>query len=301
MKISSKQNVHSSISFVLLSLLICLSKTKNISQLSAAATTATKSSLTSAAATDSSLKEPPQSQADEDYNSSDIFYQKGVLFSAKLDDNDNYYEANSSSSIVDTLPDNHTPRELSSFEYRNESNEISFMVETSNNNFISIPKFYSTSHLAFHPLKGEQSRLNFFCSFNNPEKDNEMPLISNIDSTGANLVTEIAVEFKPEDLNGTILFSGERDDLSGDFMLVTLNDGYIEFLFNCGSGAGKIRSSDKVILNEWNSLTIYRYKWEGWIELNERRRKRGRSTGIFSRITFRTHIHKHNIYDSWNI
>lgn len=123
-----------------------------------------------------------------------------------------------------------------------------------------------------------------------------MPLISNIDSTGANLVTEIAVEFKPEDLNGTILFSGERDDLSGDFMLVTLNDGYIEFLFNCGSGAGKIRSSDKVILNEWNSLMIYRYKWEGWIELNERRRKRGRSTGIFSRITFRTHIHKHTIY-----
>lgn len=153
----SKQNVHSSISFVS----ICLSKTKNISQLSATATTATKSSLKSAAATTSLLKEPPQSQADEDYNSSDIFYQKGVLFSAKLDDNDNYYEANLSSSIVDILPDNHTSRELSSFEYRNESNEISFM-ETSNNNFISIPKFYSTSHLAFHPLKGEQSRLNLF-------------------------------------------------------------------------------------------------------------------------------------------
>lgn len=103
---------------------------------------------------------------------------------------------------------------------------------------------------------------------------------------GANLVTEINIEFRPEDVNGTLLFSGERDDMSGDFMIVTLNEGYVEFIFNCGSGAGKIRSTYKVIQNEWNSLTIYRYKWEGWIELNEQRRKRGRSTGIFSRITF---------------
>jgi pikachurin len=103
---------------------------------------------------------------------------------------------------------------------------------------------------------------------------------------GANLVTEIIIEFRPEDINGTLLFSGERDDMSGDFMIVSLNEGYVEFIFNCGSGAGKIRSTYKVILNDWNSLTIYRYKWEGWIELNEQRRKRGRSTGIFSRITF---------------
>jgi hypothetical protein len=120
-------------------------------------------SSSSSSTLSSSLKEPAQSQkADEDDNSSDIFYQKGVLFSAKLDDTDNYYETNSSSSIVDTLPDNHMSRELS-FEYRNESNEIPFVVETSNNNFFSIPKFYSTSHLAFHPLKGEPTRL-FFCS-----------------------------------------------------------------------------------------------------------------------------------------
>lgn len=105
------------------------------------------------------MTESPQNQkVDEDYNSSDVFYEKGVLFSAKLDDTENYYEANSSSSIVDTLPDNHMTRDMS-FDYsRNESNDNSF-VETSNNNFITIPKFYSTSHLAFHPLKGEKTEL----------------------------------------------------------------------------------------------------------------------------------------------
>lgn len=52
-------------------------------------------------------------------------------------------------------------------------------------------------------------------------------------------------------------------------MIVTLNNGYIEFIFDCGSGKGVIRSSDKVVLHQWNTLMIYRYRWEGWIELNE--------------------------------
>lgn len=104
---------------------------------------------------------------------------------------------------------------------------------------------------------------------------------------GANLVTEITIEFRPELSNGILLLSGEREDLNGDFMIVTISNGFIEFLFDCGSGKGVIKSNDKVVLHQWNTLTIYRYRWDAWIELNEKRRVRGRSTGIFSRITFR--------------
>lgn len=82
-------------------------------------------------------------------------------------------------------------------------------------------------------------------------------------------MTEINLEFRPEQPNGILLLSGERTDLTGDFMIVTLNNGYIEFIFDCGSGKGVIRSNDKVILHQWNTLMIYRYRWEGWIELNE--------------------------------
>jgi Laminin G domain len=82
-------------------------------------------------------------------------------------------------------------------------------------------------------------------------------------------VTEINLEFRPEQPNGILLLSGERDDLAGDFMILTLNNGFVEFIFDCGSGKGVIRSSEKVILHQWNTLMIYRYRWEGWIELNE--------------------------------
>lgn len=122
---------------------------------------------------------------------------------------------------------------------------------------VNIPRFYQTSWLAFRPFKG------------------------------ANLVTEINIEFRPEQSNGILLLSGEREDLNGDFMIVSLSNGLIEFLFDCGSGKGVIMSSEKVILHQWNTLIIYRYRWDAWIELNDERRVRGRSFGIFSRITFR--------------
>jgi hypothetical protein len=131
--------------FVHLFSLILNSKTRNISQTSSSS----------------------ESKLDEDYNSSDVFYQKGVSFSAKLDDTETY-ETNLSSSIVDTLPDNQ-PRDLTSFESKIEpNNESSFVLSTNNNNIINnnnndnknnnnfnIPRFHQTSHLAFHPLKGK--------------------------------------------------------------------------------------------------------------------------------------------------
>lgn len=70
-------------------------------------------------------------------------------------------------------------------------------------------------------------------------------------------------------------------------MIVTINNGFVEFLFDCGSGKGVIKSTEKIILHQWNTLIIYRYRWDAWIEMNDKRRIRGRSMGIFSRITFR--------------
>lgn len=100
-----------------------------------------------------SLSSSSESNLDEDYNSSDVFYEKGVSFSAKLDDTETY-ETNQSSSIVDTLPDNQ-PKDLTSFESKTEPNET-FVPTTNNNNNFNIPRFYQTSHLAFHPLKGKK-------------------------------------------------------------------------------------------------------------------------------------------------
>lgn len=49
------------------------------------------------------------------------------------------------------------------------------------------------------------------------------------------------------------------------------------FRFDCGSGTGKVRSTELVVLNQWNTLTVYRYRWDAWILLNNGQRILGRS------------------------
>nr|XP_036233101.1 uncharacterized protein LOC106619610 [Bactrocera oleae]XP_036233105.1 uncharacterized protein LOC106619610 [Bactrocera oleae]XP_036233111.1 uncharacterized protein LOC106619610 [Bactrocera oleae]XP_036233118.1 uncharacterized protein LOC106619610 [Bactrocera oleae] len=104
---------------------------------------------------------------------------------------------------------------------------------------------------------------------------------------GAYKHVQIRVEFRPESFDGIILLSGERDDLTGDFMTLLLNKGFVEFWFDCGSGVGSVRSRETILLNEWNSVIIYRHRWDAWLVLNHGTKVQGRSNGLFSRITFR--------------
>ncbi|XP_055323998.1 uncharacterized protein LOC129578841 [Sitodiplosis mosellana] len=122
---------------------------------------------------------------------------------------------------------------------------------------LSIPQFTKHSWIAFSALRGAYKHVQLY------------------------------IEFKPESSNGIILLTGERDDLSGDFLAVLIDQGHIEFWFDCGSGTGKVRSDTEVMLNQWNTLTVYRYRWDAWIQLNNGQRVQGRSKGLFSRITFR--------------
>ncbi|XP_076665939.1 pikachurin [Andrena cerasifolii] len=98
---------------------------------------------------------------------------------------------------------------------------------------------------------------------------------------------QLELEFRPEAWDGILLLAGERDDLQGDFMALILHHGFIEFRFDCGSGVGTVRSTQTVRLNEWNTLSVYRHRWDAWIQLNQEKRVEGRSKGLFARITFR--------------
>lgn len=57
--------------------------------------------------------------------------------------------------------------------------------------------------------------------------------------------------------------------------------------FDCGSGVGMVRSEETVLLNQWNHITLYRHRWDAWLQLNGGKHVQGRSKGLFSRITFR--------------
>lgn len=66
------------------------------------------------------------------------------------------------------------------------------------------------------------------------------------------------------------------------------------YRFDCGSGTGKVRSDETILLNQWNSITVYRHRWDAWIQLNEGNRVQGRS-----KVT--TQIHRHHIMYSHEI
>lgn len=40
---------------------------------------------------------------------------------------------------------------------------------------------------------------------------------------------QLHIEFRPETYDGIILLTGERDDLTGDFMAVLIHQGFVEF------------------------------------------------------------------------
>jgi hypothetical protein len=53
------------------------------------------------------------------------------------------------------------------------------------------------------------------------------------------------------------------------------------YRFDCGSGLGVVRSEETVLLNQWNRVTLYRHRWDAWIQLNNGKHVEGRSKVCF--------------------
>ncbi|XP_072946316.1 pikachurin [Epargyreus clarus] len=122
---------------------------------------------------------------------------------------------------------------------------------------ISTPRFSGSSWLALHALRGAYKRV------------------------------RLRLRVRPERTRGVLLLTGEHDDLSGDYLALLLRNGHVELRFDCGSGAGILRSPEPVRLGRWNTISVYRHRWDAWLRLNNGKRVRGRSKGLFSRMTFR--------------
>ncbi|CAH0714863.1 unnamed protein product, partial [Brenthis ino] len=125
------------------------------------------------------------------------------------------------------------------------------------NTKISTPRFSGTSWLALHALRGAYKRV------------------------------RLRLRVRPERARGVLLLTGEHDDLSGDYLALILRNGHVELRFDCGSGAGVLRSPEPIHLGRWNTISVYRHRWDAWLKLNNGKRVRGRSKGLFSRMTFR--------------
>ena len=51
----------------------------------------------------------------------------------------------------------------------------------------------------------------------------------------------IELVFKPTSKEGLLLYNGNRNDGQGDFMAIFLNQGFVEFAFDLGSGISVVR------------------------------------------------------------
>lgn len=106
----------------------------------------------------------------------------------------------------------------------------------------------------------------------------------------AHRLMQITIQFRPETHDAILLYSGETPELMGDYFAILLDKGFVEFRFDCGMGPGILRSDQPAVLNSWNTLTVYRDRWNAWMQLNSGHQIQGRSKGLFSRITFRLNV-----------
>lgn len=72
------------------------------------------------------------------------------------------------------------------------------------------------------------------------------------------------VSFKPETASGLIIYNGQKkNNPTGDFISLVLNDGYPEFRFSCGSGPAVIRGDQRLELGQWHTIKVSRSRREG--------------------------------------
>lgn len=55
------------------------------------------------------------------------------------------------------------------------------------------------------------------------------------------MFTKVEMVFKPTDPNGMLLYNGYRTVTTGDFLSLSLINGYLEFMFDLGTGPATIR------------------------------------------------------------
>ncbi|KAF4074810.1 hypothetical protein AMELA_G00243700 [Ameiurus melas] len=80
---------------------------------------------------------------------------------------------------------------------------------------------------------------------------------------------EFHITFKPTNQDGTLIYS--HDEHSRDFLSIVLVGGAVEFHFDCGSGAGIIRSEQPVSMNMWHDLRVSRTAKSGLLQVDSQR------------------------------
>ncbi|KAG8434439.1 hypothetical protein GDO86_012708 [Hymenochirus boettgeri] len=76
------------------------------------------------------------------------------------------------------------------------------------------------------------------------------------------------VVFLASSPNGLIFYNGQKTDGKGDFVSLSLHEGYLEYRYDLGKGAAVIKSREKIPLNTWVIVSIGRSGRKGLMRIN---------------------------------
>ncbi|KAG7221679.1 hypothetical protein INR49_000046 [Caranx melampygus] len=91
----------------------------------------------------------------------------------------------------------------------------------------------------------------------------------------------IKINFRPDNVDGMILYNGQRRTTGADFISLGLVGGRLEFRFDVGSGMATIRDPNPIKLGEFHSVELSRNHTLGYIIVDHGEPINGSSQGKF--------------------
>ena len=106
------------------------------------------------------------------------------------------------------------------------------------------------------------------------------------------LMFDFSFSFRPLAPDGIILYSSQFPVVPiGDYALLQMYNGYIQFIFDCGSGRLALTSSDPVALNTWHRVRAVRVGRIGHLYVDTQPTVTGSSLGAFARLNLAQNLY----------
>uniref|UniRef100_A0A673C7V2 Heparan sulfate proteoglycan 2 n=1 Tax=Sphaeramia orbicularis TaxID=375764 RepID=A0A673C7V2_9TELE len=101
----------------------------------------------------------------------------------------------------------------------------------------------------------------------------------------------IKINFRPDNVDGMILYNGQRRTTGADFISLGLVGSRLEFRFDVGSGMATIRDPNPLKLGEFHTVELYRNHTLGYIIVDGGEPINGSSQGKFQGLDLNEELH----------
>uniref|UniRef100_A0A1X7UPV7 Uncharacterized protein n=1 Tax=Amphimedon queenslandica TaxID=400682 RepID=A0A1X7UPV7_AMPQE len=91
----------------------------------------------------------------------------------------------------------------------------------------------------------------------------------NIPLSSITIHTEIRLSIIPSNGSGLLLYIGHANPSTGNYLLVGMNEGVLEFRFQLGSGVGLVETSQPLAIGQQHNITLLRTDYRGRILMSQ--------------------------------